>query len=45
MYTLFRGEKMCKVEENGVFLVMFTNFGKGMMEKFFLKVFGVYFHT
>ena len=30
--TSFRGAKMCKIEEKGVFLVMFTNFGKDMME-------------
>ena len=31
--TSLRGAKMCKIEEKYVFLVMFTNFGKNMMEK------------
>ena len=26
--TLFRGAKMCRIGEKGVFLVMFTNYGK-----------------
>ena len=46
--TSFRGPKTCKIGEKGVFLVMFTNFGKER-EKFRKKhakcIFRVYFHT
>ena len=50
VHALFRGAKTCKIGEKGVFLVMFTNFGKDMTEKLKKKsmqkhVFKVYFHT
>ena len=31
--TSFRGAKKCKIKENGVFLVILTNFGKDMTDK------------
>ena len=49
VHTLFRSTKTCKIEETGVFLVIFTNFGKHMREKFKKNmqkcIFRVYFHT
>ena len=32
--TSLRGAKMCEIREKSVLLVMFTKFGKDMMEKF-----------
>ena len=50
--TSFRGAKTCKIEKRGVFLVIWTNFGKDMTDKLRKmqkcmqkRVFRVYFHT
>ena len=32
--TSFRGAKLCKIGKKGVFLVIWTNFGKDMTDKF-----------
>ena len=49
MRTSFRGAKTCKIGESGVFLVMFTHFGKDMTEELRKKhakcIFRVFFHT
>ena len=49
MHTSFRSAKSCKIEKKKCVFVIFTNFGKAMMEKLRenmqKRVFRVYFHT
>ena len=47
--TSFRGAKTCKIGKKGVFLVIYTNFGKNMTGKLrkmhAKRIFRVFFHT